>query len=99
MEAVRERFVYPVQSKADDIGGAVVIDVGYKARVGILAGPAACPGSEGVSIGDRRLKRSVAIAERHIYVCAAEPDDVDVAVAVGVGQLAWKLVVAGPAAC
>src|SRR4051794_12294422 len=94
---MRQRLVHAGIAEAYDIRRAVVIDVGEFARKLLLAGPAAGLGAELLQVGLQRPERPVAMAERQIDPTAAESGDVDLAIAVDVGEFARKLVLAGPA--
>ena len=66
------------------------------ARMATTSGAGA--GAKSRKIERARSERSIAIAKRHIYAGIAERDDVDLVVAVHVGQLARIQIVAAPAA-
>src|SRR5262245_32157628 len=86
-----------VSAEADDVGQPVAVNVRERARVELLAGPAA-GGTEGGKLerGGRKLPASG--GERHINTVRADADDVGLAVAVNVCKRARVGVVAAPTA-
>src|SRR5262249_56993234 len=87
-----------VSAEADDVGHAVPVNVRKRARVEVLAGPAAGVGTEGgkLECGGRKMPASG--GEGHMDTVSGEADDVGHAVAVNVGKRARAGVVAAPTA-
>src|SRR5689334_8259085 len=79
-------------AECDDVGGAVAVDVSEVARKAIVAKPAAGSWCSPVlwTLKNRSLEGSVAVAVSDIDSVRAKADDVRVAVAVDVGDFAWK---------
>src|SRR5262245_5193530 len=87
-----------VGAETDDVGHAVVVNVGQRARVEVLAGPAAGVGPEGAKLECGHRKVPASGGQRHIDTGLAEADDVGLAVAVNVRERARVGVVAAPTA-
>jgi hypothetical protein len=85
-----------VGAEADDVGHAVAVNVRKRARVEVLAGPAAGVGPEGGKLERGHRKVPASGVQGHIDAVSAETDDVGPAVAVHVGNLARVGVVAAP---
>src|SRR4051812_7436467 len=85
MEAVRKSVVDPGLAEANDVGCTVAVHVAERARIPILAGPAAAQSEICAGI-DRRGEMSVAGGESDVHSAAGEADDVGHPVAVHVAQ-------------
>jgi hypothetical protein len=87
-----------VGAEADDVGHAVAVNVRKRARVEVLAGPAAGVGPEGGKLERGHRKVPASGGQRHIDPRLAEADDVGAAVPVYVGERTRVGVAAAPTA-
>src|SRR5262249_9687153 len=81
----------------DDVGPAVAVYVGKRAREGVVAGPTTCHGAKGGELERGRRKVPAGGGGRLVGPGSAEGDDVGIAVHDYVCQLARVGVVAAPA--
>src|SRR6266516_1095535 len=89
-----------VHGEADDVGNLVVVYVRKRARVGVLAAPAARVGTPKRSPTRELLGLTPpgSVGQGHVDTVSGEADDVSRAVVVYVRKLAWVGVLAVPAA-
>src|SRR5262249_7653355 len=93
-----QRHINTGLAEADDVGAAVAVHVGERARVGVVAAPAAGVGTEGGKLERGGRKVPACVGQRLEDAGLAEADDVGRAVPVTVGRRARIGVVAAPAA-
>jgi hypothetical protein len=88
----------PYWSGGQSIIHAVAVNVGKRARVGVVAVPAAGDGAEGGKLERRGRKVPAGGGERVVHAGRAEADDVGSSIPVYVCHLARVGIVAAPAA-
>ena len=100
IQLVVETSTHTIQRRADNVGLSVAVHIGQLAQIGVVAFPPAAfgPRSERAKLESRSREMPAAGRQRNIKTCAAETDDIRLAVAIHVGQFAQIGVVTAPAA-